>query len=55
MPSNAMRIFLDTDILLDILLNRQPHYEASAGVLDWGLSTRDREPSPGMGPPTFII
>lgn len=30
-----MRIFLDTDILLDILLNRQPHYEASAGVLDW--------------------
>ncbi len=30
-----MRVFLDTDILLDILLNRQPHYKASAGLVDW--------------------
>jgi predicted nucleic acid-binding protein len=30
-----MRVFLDTDILLDVLLNRQPHYAASAEVLDW--------------------
>lgn len=30
-----MRIFLDTDVLLDILLNRHPHYEASADLVDW--------------------
>ncbi|MCC5841487.1 MAG: PIN domain-containing protein [Opitutales bacterium] len=30
-----MRLFLDTDILLDVLLERPGHYEASAAVLDW--------------------
>lgn len=30
-----MRIFLDTDILLDVLLEREEHFEASAAVLDW--------------------
>jgi len=30
-----MRLFLDTDILLDVLLEREKHYEASARLLDW--------------------
>jgi predicted nucleic acid-binding protein len=30
-----MRLFLDTDILLDVLLRRDPHFEDSAAVLDW--------------------
>ncbi len=30
-----MRLFLDTDILLDVLLERGEHFEASEGVLDW--------------------
>lgn len=30
-----MRVFIDTDILLDVLLEREPHFEASAAVLDW--------------------
>lgn len=30
-----MRLFLDTDILLDVLLEREGHFEASARVLDW--------------------
>lgn len=30
-----MRLFLDTDILLDVLLEREEHFEASAAVLDW--------------------
>ena len=29
-----MRLFIDTDVLLDVLLNREPHYKMSAGVLD---------------------
>lgn len=29
-----MRVFLDTNILLDILERRAPHYEASQAVLD---------------------
>ena len=30
-----MRLFIDTDVLLDVFLNREPHYKMSAGVLDW--------------------
>jgi predicted nucleic acid-binding protein len=30
-----MRLFIDTDILLDVLLKRNGHFEASAQVLDW--------------------
>jgi predicted nucleic acid-binding protein len=30
-----MRLFLDTDILLDVLMERKGHYEQSAAVLDW--------------------
>jgi len=30
-----MRLFLDTDILLDVLLERQEFFEGSAAVLDW--------------------
>ncbi len=30
-----MRLFLDTDILLDVLLERKVHFEESASVLDW--------------------
>lgn len=30
-----MRLFIDTDILLDVLLRRKPHFEASAYILDW--------------------
>lgn len=30
-----MRLFIDTDILLDVLLERPGHFEASARVLDW--------------------
>ncbi len=30
-----MRIFIDTDILLDVLLERNGHFEESAAVLDW--------------------
>lgn len=30
-----MRLFLDTDILLDVLLEREAFVEASAAVLDW--------------------
>ncbi len=29
-----MRLFLDTDILLDVLLERQ-HFDESAKVVDW--------------------
>lgn len=32
---SSMRLFLGTDILLDVLLEREEHYEASAEVLDW--------------------
>ena len=28
------RVLYDTDVILDVLLNRQPHYEASATALD---------------------
>ncbi len=37
-----MRLFIDTDILLDVLLNRRPHVEASGKVMDWA------EANPGM-------
>lgn len=30
-----MRILLDTDVLLDVALAREPHVTASAGVLEW--------------------
>lgn len=30
-----MRIFIDTDVLLDVLLERRPHVSKSAVVLDW--------------------
>ncbi|MBN2234808.1 MAG: PIN domain-containing protein [Opitutales bacterium] len=30
-----MRLFIDTDILLDVLLGRAPHFDQSAQVLDW--------------------
>lgn len=30
-----MRILLDTDVLLDVALDRKPHVEASAAVLKW--------------------
>jgi predicted nucleic acid-binding protein len=30
-----MRLFLDTDVLLDVLLERGEHFESSARVLDW--------------------
>lgn len=30
-----MRFFIDTDVLLDVLLKRGPHFVASAAVLDW--------------------
>lgn len=30
-----MRILLDTDVLLDVALARQPHVAASAAVLEW--------------------
>ena len=37
-----MRLFIDTDILLDVLLNRRPHAQASGSVMDWA------EENPGM-------
>ncbi len=30
-----MRLFLDTDILLDVLLKREPFFDTSRAVLDW--------------------
>lgn len=30
-----MRIFIDTDVLLDVLLSREPHVAASCALLDW--------------------
>jgi len=30
-----MRLFIDTDVLLDVLLERKTHFEHSARVLDW--------------------
>jgi len=30
-----MRLFIDTDVLLDVFLQRKEHFEASARVLDW--------------------
>jgi len=30
-----MRLLIDTDVLLDVLLEREAYFEASAGVLDW--------------------
>lgn len=30
-----MRIFLDTDVLLDVVLASEPHWTASAALLDW--------------------
>lgn len=30
-----MRIFIDTDVLLDVLLAREPHVAASGELLDW--------------------
>ena len=30
-----MRLFIDTDVLLDVLLERKEHFDASARVLDW--------------------
>ena len=33
-----MRILIDTDVLLDVALAREPHLTASAGVLEWAES-----------------
>ena len=33
-----MRILIDTDVLLDVALAREPHLAASAGVLEWAES-----------------
>jgi len=30
-----MRLLIDTDVLLDVLLEREEYFEASARVLDW--------------------
>ena len=30
-----MRIFIDTDILLDVLLRREPFFRESASIMDW--------------------
>lgn len=30
-----MKILIDCDVLLDVALGREPHYEASARLLDW--------------------
>lgn len=30
-----MRIFLDSDVLLDVLFKREPHFTQSAKLLDW--------------------
>jgi predicted nucleic acid-binding protein len=30
-----MRLFVDTDVLLDVLLQRKPHDTTSAMILDW--------------------
>ncbi len=30
-----MRVFIDTDVILDVLLDRKPYVEHSAQVLDW--------------------
>lgn len=30
-----MRLFLDTDILLDVYLEREPHVASSGALLDW--------------------
>lgn len=33
-----MKIFIDSDVLLDVLLKRTPHFKESAAVLDWAES-----------------
>lgn len=30
-----MRLLIDTDVVLDVLLRREPHFAASAAILDW--------------------
>lgn len=30
-----MRLFIDTDVLLDTLLRREPYFKHSAAILDW--------------------
>lgn len=30
-----MRLLIDTDVLLHVLMAREPHVEASSNVLDW--------------------
>jgi len=30
-----MRLLIDTDIILDVLLQREPHFTDSAAVMDW--------------------
>ena len=30
-----MKVFFDCDVLLDVGLRREPHFDASAGLLDW--------------------
>lgn len=36
-----MKVLIDTDVLLDVALARQPHVEDSAGVLRWAESSGD--------------
>ena len=38
-----MRVLIDCDVLLDVVLKREPHFKASAAVLDWA------EKNPGHG------
>lgn len=33
-----MRLFLDTDVILDVALERHPHFISSSAVLDWAES-----------------
>lgn len=30
-----MRVFIDTDVLMDVYFGREPHLQASAALLDW--------------------
>ncbi len=40
MVAQVKKLFVDTNVLLDVLQNRQPHYRAS--VLIWGLAEAHR-------------
>ncbi len=49
-----MRVFLDTDVLLDVLLAREEHFQNSAAVVDWaeahsGMAVTPREACSVLG------